>query len=127
MQNDIVESIDIFPTLVELCGFDKSPLMDGDSLLSLMEGENKKEGLAFGVLAEGGWRKDKPLGYTLRTERYRIVIWKDRNNGKWLDFCELYDHQKDKNETDNIAEQSPELVKTLKDKLLSYIKVPGDK
>lgn len=54
------------------------------------------------------------MGYAMRTERYRFVVWKDRRrpNDKPL-FIELYDHKLDPNETVNIAAQNPEIVKEL--------------
>lgn len=54
------------------------------------------------------------MGYAMRTDRYRMVIWKDRRhpNDEPL-FVELFDHQKDPNETTNIAAANPALVKTL--------------
>lgn len=54
------------------------------------------------------------MGYAMRTDRYRIIIWKDR---RFPDntplFIELYDHKNDPNETINIAKNKPELVKKL--------------
>jgi hypothetical protein len=54
------------------------------------------------------------MGYAMRTDRYRLVVWKDRRrpNDKPL-FIELYDHKIDPDETENIATQNPEIVKKL--------------
>ena len=54
------------------------------------------------------------MGYAMRTDNYRIVVWKDRRrpNDTPL-FIELYDHIKDPNETVNIAKQYPKIVKEL--------------
>ncbi|WP_246112399.1 sulfatase [Allorhodopirellula solitaria] len=53
-------------------------------------------------------------GFTMRTARYRLVLWKDRRN---MDdeplFVELYDHENDSSETKNIADEQPELVREL--------------
>ena len=55
------------------------------------------------------------MGYAMRTDRYRLVLWKDRRN---MDqepvFIELYDHKVDPAETINIAADQPELVKELR-------------
>jgi len=54
------------------------------------------------------------MGYAMRTDRYRLVVWKDRRNPdeKPL-FIELYDHQTDPSETHNIAQKKPALVAKL--------------
>ena len=54
------------------------------------------------------------MGYAMRTDRYRTVVWKDRR--KPLEaplFVELYDHQEDPDETKNIADSNPELAAKL--------------
>ncbi|WP_281614870.1 sulfatase [Flammeovirga sp. SubArs3] len=54
------------------------------------------------------------MGYAMKTQRYKLVLWKDRKNkDKAPLFIELYDHQKDPKETVNVADQNPELVKEL--------------
>jgi iduronate 2-sulfatase len=54
------------------------------------------------------------MGYTMRTARYRLVVWKDhRKTDAKPVFVELYDHQVDPQETRNVASQHPELVSTL--------------
>ncbi|NJB85953.1 iduronate 2-sulfatase [Lewinella marina] len=54
------------------------------------------------------------MGYTIRTDRYRLVAWKDRRqpDAEPL-YVELYDHQEDPDETRNVAEARPELTTTL--------------
>lgn len=54
------------------------------------------------------------MGYTMRTDRYRLVVWKDRRNPKGEPlFTELFDQRTDPSETTNIAAQEPELVEEL--------------
>ena len=54
------------------------------------------------------------MGYTMRTERYRLVVWRDhRGVDDAPVFIELYDHQSDPDETVNIASRDPELVERL--------------
>jgi len=54
------------------------------------------------------------MGYAMRTNRYRFVIWKDytKPDADPL-FVELYDHQNDPHETKNIAAKRPEVVANL--------------
>lgn len=54
------------------------------------------------------------MGYTMRTDRYRMMIWKDtRDPDADPLFVELYDHQADPTETKNVADEQAELVGTL--------------
>jgi len=50
------------------------------------------------------------MGYAMRTDQYRIIVWKDRRyySDKPI-FVELYDHNADPNETVNIAGKEPGL------------------
>ena len=54
------------------------------------------------------------MGYTMRTHRYRLVLWKDHRNALSKPvFVELYDHQVDPHETRNVASSHLDLVKKL--------------
>ena len=54
------------------------------------------------------------MGYTMRTDRYRLVVWRDHRNPKAAPiFVELFDHQSDPRETRNVADANPEVVKRL--------------
>jgi len=54
------------------------------------------------------------MGYTIRTDRYRLVAWKDTAQPDAQPiFVELFDHEKDPEETINIAKQKPDLVNRL--------------
>ena len=58
--------------------------------------------------------EDNLMGYTMRTDRYRLVVWKEyRNEEAEPLFFELYDHNNDPGETVNIASKRPELVARL--------------
>jgi len=54
------------------------------------------------------------MGYTMKTDQYRLVVWKDRRQPeKKPVIIELYDHKTDPEETTNIAEDEPALVTKL--------------
>ena len=58
------------------------------------------------------------MGYAMRTQRYRLIAWLDTRDPEADPiFVELYDHETDPDETTNVAEQNPELVKQLLEKL----------
>ena len=60
------------------------------------------------------------MGYTIRTERYRLVVWLDyRDTEKEPVFLELFNHLNDPNETKNIAGEFPAIAQRLLKKLRS--------
>ncbi|GAA5508703.1 sulfatase [Novipirellula caenicola] len=72
------------------------------------------------IISQQGDKWDRDLfenhlmGYTMRTDRYRLVVWKDTEHPDAVPVdVELYDHVEDPNETVNIADKSPEQVAKL--------------
>ncbi len=54
------------------------------------------------------------MGYTMRTDRYRFVVWRDHRSLRATPvYVELFDHKTDPNETNNIAGDHPQLVERL--------------
>ncbi len=63
------------------------------------------------------------MGYSLRTDRYRFVSWRDhRNRRAPALIVELYDHENDPTETVNVAEKNPAVVKKLTKQLEGFFK-----
>lgn len=88
----LVENIDIYPTLVELCGLPKPDGLEGLSVVPLLRDPQRP------------WRQAAfarspvhPTGMTMRTERYRYTEW---GNPK---LAELYDHESDPLEHRNLV------------------------
>ena len=72
------------------------------------------------IIDQQGNRWDRELfekhlmGYTMRTDRYRLVLWLDhRNRDADPIFVELFDHKTDPNESTNIASENHGLVRRL--------------
>lgn len=66
------------------------------------------------------WDRDlfenRLMGYSMRTQRYRFIAWKDYTNPQSEPiYLELYDHDNDPHETVNIAKDDPELTQKLLD------------
>ena len=69
------------------------------------------------IIVQQGERWDRDrfenrlMGYAMRTDRYRFVVWKDYTKPEVEPlFYELYDQITDPNETRNIAKDNPEIV-----------------
>ena len=104
--NALVESLDLFPTLVDLAkpSFTKTqhPL-DGKSLAKILTKPNAKVRDA----ALSYWRD----GITVRTQSHRLVV--TRKNDK-LSKVELYDQSTEFDPVQNKASDHPEVVEQLK-------------
>jgi arylsulfatase A-like enzyme len=97
----IVETVDIYPTLLQLCGVDSPSPLDGESFAENFEKpDSVQNNIAYSYFKGG---------ISLRTDRYRLTkYWR---NAKPV--IELYDFKNDPWETQNIAKENPELVQKL--------------
>ncbi|WP_217447567.1 sulfatase [Maribellus comscasis] len=97
----VVSTVDIYPTMLDLCDVEMPHETDGKSIVPLLDNR-----VASWTEASYGYFRN---GISLRTERYRLT--KYFRNAK--PTVELYDHIADPNETKNIAAEKPEIVKKL--------------
>ncbi|VGO20830.1 sulfatase [Pontiella sulfatireligans] len=70
------------------------------------------------------------MGYALRTDRYRLVLWLDRRDPQGASYgTELYDLGQDLSETVNLAgkPEYAEVVKELSSRLFQQLKIGGRK
>ncbi len=99
----LVEFVDIYPTLAELCGLPKPAHLEGHSFAKLLDDPNAKgKAAAFSQYPRGSKETGPLMGYAMKTDRYRYVEWRDRKTGA-VKAKELYDHDVDPNEDVNIA------------------------
>ncbi|WP_251795807.1 MULTISPECIES: sulfatase [unclassified Arenibacter] len=99
--NSIVETVDIYPTLMEMCQIEMKHKIDGESFRdSFTSAAPKEDQVAYSYFNNG---------ISLRTERYRLTKYYGQNEPR----VELYDHISDPNETKNIAHLNPDIIKAL--------------
>ncbi|MEM9017716.1 MAG: sulfatase [Verrucomicrobiota bacterium] len=96
--DSIVESVDLFATLAELAKLDAPDFSDGRSLVPLLRNPE-----AEGRPAISYFRGNTA---TVRTDDFRLI--------RHPKFDELYDHRQPHAETNNVAEENPEIVAELK-------------
>lgn len=107
----LVEFVDVYPTLVELCGLAVPAGLEGISLLPLIHDPNrawKQAVFSQHPRAESDFRHKRRgdvMGYAIRSDRFRYVEWRHLES-KAIVARELYDHAIDPGETKNLA---PEL------------------
>ncbi len=102
-----VETVDIFPTLAELCGLNAPAGLDGRSLrpqLADPAAPTAKPAHSF-------WGRER----TIRTDRWRLIAHPAKDTAK--PQVELFDYTTDPDETRNHATAHPEVVADLLTKL----------
>lgn len=114
----LAESVDVFPTLAELAGLPApggAQRVDGVSLVPVLRDPAARvRDHAFHAYPNA------KIGRAIRTERHRLVEW--RNPGQPADTAEweLYDYDADPLETRNVAAEQPEVMATLQRILARY-------
>ena len=110
--DQLIETVDIYPTLAELAGLGKPVApqpIDGLSMVPVLKDTEKKiKDHVYHAFPLGGY-----LGRAIRTERYRMVEWKKWNDPNDVVY-ELYDFKTDPLETKNIASEQPEVLAEMK-------------
>ncbi|MBQ7011160.1 MAG: sulfatase-like hydrolase/transferase [Clostridia bacterium] len=103
----LVELLDLAPTLLEACGIEKHPGMQGRSLYSVLCGDAPLDRFREDVFCEAHKSKMSgdvvTYGSMLRTERYKITMVHDLAPSYPRDhMCELYDLENDPLEKNNL-------------------------
>ena len=99
----VVESLDVYPTLCQLAGLPIPMHLEGQSLVPLLEQPTTSWGNRAVSQFSRRDGKHERMGYALRTDRYRYIEWLARNTCQTV-AKELYDHEVDPLENQNISE-----------------------
>lgn len=105
--NNIVELVDIYPTLADLCELKPAHPLSGQSLRFVMEGKANWKNSAFSQFprpykAINLYKNQTHMGYTVRTENWRYILWYENKTGRITDR-ELYYMHKQKAEQENVS------------------------
>jgi arylsulfatase A-like enzyme len=115
--NGLVESVDIYPTLAELCALAPPEHLDGRSLApQLQDPSSAGKQATYGFWAAG-------RAHSVRDDRYRFTRWTASGDPERVVQLELYDHAADPDETVNIAAEHPDLVKSMTETLFRVVPV----
>jgi len=115
----LVQNIDIAPTVLEAAGARPPEHMDGQSILPLFQSRGAKWRDA--VFYEYYWEApfpQTPTTYGVRTDRYKFIHY----HGVW-DIDELYDIKNDPDEMHNLIDepQHQERIKALRKRLYQWL------
>ncbi|MDR2808990.1 MAG: sulfatase [Tannerellaceae bacterium] len=116
---NLVQNVDIAPTIMDYLGVEKAPQMVGQSFLPLLKGDDVP--WRNRIFYEYYWEHEFPQTPTMhgvRTDRYKYI----RYHGVW-DTNEFYDLQEDPAETKNLiaAPEHQELIKQLNRDLYNWL------
>src|SRR5687767_13934701 len=113
----LAETVDLYPTLIELAGLPKMDTpqkLEGTSLVPVLKRPSREVNESvFHVYPRSRPGDGAILGRAVRTERYRLVEWKKPGARIETAEYELYDYKKDPDETINVAKKEPRIVKEL--------------
>ena len=87
--NALVENVDIYATLVDVCRLKSAPVTEGKSIVPVLNKPNKKwDKAAYSVYARG----KKIMGVTATDGEWRYTEWRDSKTHEILG-SELYEHK----------------------------------
>lgn len=103
----LVELVDLYPSLAELCGLPLPPHLEGTSFVPLLARPDRPwKTAAFSQYARSyNARRDRdriPMGYSIRTATHRYTEWFDPDRN--LLGMELYDQNADPHNDRNMAD-----------------------
>ncbi len=113
----LVEFLDVYPTLAEICGLPPAEGLEGLSLAPVLK--NPRAKVRDAALSQfprtspegSSGRTASRMGYSMRTDDWRYTEWTDVKTGQ-VHARELYDHNRDAQETINLAGR-PEHAETV--------------
>lgn len=105
--NSIVEAVDIYPTLIDLCGLKSENLLAGVSLKPVLNDPSLKVKSAafsqfvrpYGALTS---KTVSHMGYSVRNKDWRCTVWYNTKTDS-IDYRELYDLRKNRIEKQNYS------------------------
>ena len=112
-----VELVDLYPTIMDLLGFQAPKFVRGKSLKPYLEGSRLPIKTSALTELKVSMPKGMANGYSIKTTQYRLTQW------KYIDslYYELYDHRYDSNELNNLADNIS--YRSVRDSLKQVIRV----
>jgi arylsulfatase A-like enzyme len=124
-RDNFVESLDLFPTLSEICGLPEPANVDGKSFAALLS-EPNIEGFDAAFNQYSSFKADEPLrdymALAVHTKEYNYIEWQDPKNDWKVVQRELYAVSDNRIEQENIAlnPESKNIIHMLSQKIDAY-------
>lgn len=119
----LVENVDIFQTLVDICNLESAPESDGKSILPVLQDPKTKwDKAAYSVYARG----EKIMGLTTTDGNWRYTEWRHAKTHEILGV-ELYEHKNSLLAFENLAGQAKYQKIEGKMRQLLEVQYPRDK
>jgi len=132
--DDLIQLIDIAPTVYDLLKIDKTPTMDGKSLTPHLNVDTEKQWTGHdAVLVEEMHAQRRTA---IRTTGWKYIEYRpdelhepNDENPLWCRYCEtvhedgseLYDLDKDPNETSNVVDSYPDVATEFRERLSTLL------
>lgn len=98
--NSLVELVDLYPTLSDVCGLTVDEALEGNSFAALLDDPNHEtKNVALSQYPRGGGL----MGYSMRTATHRLTQWIHQASNE-IRATELYDYSAGSIEQKNLAE-----------------------
>lgn len=113
----LAESVDIYPTLCELAGLPlpSTQKFDGVSLVPVLRDPSQTvQEAIFHVYPRSSKERGSLIGRAVRTDRYRLVEWKQPDAAATTAELELYDYEVDPAELRNLSADQPVIISELR-------------
>ena len=119
----LVELIDLYPTLCDMCDLEKPTHLQGKSFAGTFEGTSlpPPRETAYSSYPHGRGQGKSVIGHSIRTSQYRYTQWWDKQTDKPVDAI-LTDIEADPGETTSIAgreELKAQLSAQLRERVLA--------
>jgi choline-sulfatase len=115
------QNIDILPTVMDLLDLPIPSSVQGQSLVPAMNGEPVEERPAFTETAQGGYQSTEAM-MKVRVRAHRAPPWKLIHSlGPGLDRTELYNLERDPEETKDVSADYPEVTDRMRKRLHAWL------
>ncbi|NJN26816.1 MAG: sulfatase [Cyclobacteriaceae bacterium] len=115
--SSLVELVDLYPTLTDATSLpDPEQKMSGKSLMQIFENNS----LSVKSAAYSQRPRGILMGFSIRTDRFRLVKWVHQSDYSTVDFIELYDYHEDPVESLNVADSASYL--SVREAMLQQLK-----
>jgi len=115
--NQLMESLDIYPTICDLTGTPIPAEVEGKSAAHLLDDPTASHLDA----AFSQYVRQNMMGNAIRTDRWRYVEWRQLKDGSLM-HQELYDHETDPQESQNVFESHPQVCADLASRIQKSLK-----